>query len=318
MNLRRKMFIILLIFLVISPLLAGMEGLKIIIQTNKKNYLLEEPIECRFVFRNNGTKNVEIQNASENPVPEILKLIILDRTGRTLEYNHLEFSRFQPPASDFYKYYAKLAPGDSLVKYSLINDPFGVVGCSALREHPDIYKIAVKYYDDWKDETVYSDTTIIEIKRPDTRTDAYVLELYRKANGMDFLKEHQQQLDLYLKIANDFPNSCYAAYALYRYTHISMYDACFSDRLSPIIAVERAKEYINCYPDFAQNVTLGKIFFLELHRCYEKTYGNEAYRQYLNELQEKNPGTTLEKVIELTKEFFLWVKKYHKDFNSPW
>lgn len=303
------MFIILLIFSVISPLFASVEGLRITIQTNKKFYLLEEPIECRFVFRNNGTKNVEIQNASENPVPEILKLIILNRTGRMVEYNHLEFSRFQPPASDFYKYYAKLAPGDSLVKYSLINDPFGVVGCSALREHSGVYKIAVKYCDDWKNETAYSDTVTIEIEKPDTHLDASVLELYRKAG---------RNIGLYLKIANDYPNSYYAPYALYLYSCFSMFDAYIANRLPPTIAIERAKEYINRYPDFAQNTTLGKIFFLALHQCYEKTYGNEAYRQYLNELQEKNPGTTLEKAIELTKEFFLWVKKYHKDFSSPW
>lgn len=311
MNLRREMFIILLILSIISPLLAGVEGLRISIQTNKKIYLLEEPIECRFVFRNNGTQYIEIQNASENPVPEILKLIILDRTGRMVEYNHLSFSRFQPPASDFYKYYAKLGPGDSLVKYSLINDPFGVVGCSALREHPGVYKIAVKYYDDWKNETAYSDTITIGIKKPDTHLDAAALELYLKA---------RRDTGLYLKIANDYPNSYYAPYALYLYTCISMSDAYIAERLPLTIAIERAKEYINHYPDFAQNVTLGEIFFLKLHRCYEKIYCNEAYRSYLEGLQKKNPNTILYQAIERTKEFFQRLKRYYKDevIHSPW
>lgn len=298
------------------PLWAGIEGLKVSIRTNKKVYLLEEPIECRFTFKNNGTKYAEIKNTSENPVPIILKLIILDKLGRSVEYNHLEIDEFK--LLDFQKYYVRLSPSDSLVKFDLINDPFDLISCSALREKPGMYKIAIKYCDDWKSETAYSDTTIIEIKRPDTRTDAYALELYRKANSMDFREEHQQLMNLYLKIANDLPNCYYAPYAFYLYAHISTYDACFSDRLSPIIAIERAKEYINRYPDFGQNATLGKIFFLELHRCYEKTYGNEAYRQYLNELQEKNPNTILYQSIERTKEFFKWAKKYFKDLNSPW
>lgn len=289
-------------FLFTSWLLADIEGLEISIQANKKVYLLEEPIECRFIFKNNNSKDIEVRDIGVSPVPVPLKLSILDKKGRNVECIFLERSIIKP--LDTQKWYVKLLPGDSLMKYSLINDPFGVISCSDLRGRSGLYRITVQYCDDWKSELNYSDTTTIEITKPTTRTDVYVLGLYRKANSM---RDRKERMDLYLHIANNAPNSAYAPYSLYQYTWLSMFDAGVADKISPFVAVERAKKHINRYPDFGQNATLGKIFFLELQRCYEKSLGNEAYKAYLNELQEQHPNTILYESIELTKEF---MKKY--------
>jgi len=302
---------IILAFSMFSLLLAtNIEGLEFSIQTNKRIYLLEEPIECRFIFKNMTSHSVEVRNSRDNPIPVYLELIIVDKLGRKIECASLSISTLKP--TDYQKYYVKLALGDSLVKYGVINDQFGVLDCATIRKQTGAYKICGKYYDSWKGEAVFSDTVIIEVKAPINQTDAYVLGLYRKANNTVNRNNLKKRMDLYSKIAKDYPHSAYAPYASYYYTWLSMYSAYFSDEPTANVAIKRVKEHVNRYPDFAQSVALGKILFLQLFRCYQKSFGEEAYKLYLNNLQNEYPDTILDEAIEETKDYL------EKHFDLQW